>query len=62
MPSRKRPVYGMEECVMAERCGGTPAFAAVLQTCWSMRKTPVLSANVSDDHTTSLKSAITVRG
>lgn len=50
MPRRKQPAYGMEECGMAEECGGTPAFAAVLQTCWSMRKTPVQSVSVSGDH------------
>lgn len=50
MPRRKRPAYGMEECGMVEDCGGTPAFVVVLQICSSMRKTPVQSAIVSDDH------------
>lgn len=57
MPRRKQPAYGMEECGMVEDCGGTPVFAVVLQICWSMRKTPVQSANVSD-HGTNLKSVI----
>ena len=48
MPRRKRPAYGMEVCGMAKDCGGTPAFAVVLPICWSMRKTPVQSAIVSD--------------
>lgn len=50
MPRRKQPVYVMEDC------GGTPVFEVVLQMCWSMRKTPVQSVNVSDDYATSPKS------
>lgn len=45
---------------MAEDCGGTPVFEVVLQICWSMRKTPVQSVNVSDDYATSLKSGFRV--
>ena len=61
MPRRKRPAYGMEECGMVEHCGGTPAFVVVLQICWSTRRTPVQSANVSDDGATSPKSVVSVQ-
>lgn len=45
---------------MAEDCGGTRVFEVVLQICWSMRKTPVQSVNVSDDYATSPKSVFRV--
>ena len=54
MPRRKLPACGMEEeeCGMEKDCGGPPVFAVVLQISWIMRKTPVLSASVSDAHVT----------
>lgn len=55
MPRRRRPGCEMEVCGSAVAWGGTPAFEAAPQTCWSTRKIPVQSARVSDGHSTSLR-------
>lgn len=55
MPRRRRPGYETEVCGTAVAWGGTPAFEAAPQTCWSTRKIPVQSARVSDGHSTSLR-------